>query len=343
MMNNGFVMTEEEKTYLAKQTFSRCGISLFLVEILRVIFSSSLFGLVYLISPEFTQSELGYWVINYAPSYLIAFPFFFLLTYGLPQIARKETTKLKFGSFLMLLSMCYAIIYPCNLFGNILNNIIGNLLNRQVENDIAETMMNTQFPILIIVVGIIGPFMEELLYRKAVIDRLAVFGEKTAVLLSALLFGLCHGNFYQFFYAFGIGLVFGYVYIRTGKLRYSFFMHMTVNSLSCILTYLLERSDSEWLGKIAEEIQNTPGVISEELLNLTPERILFLVVEAISIFMMIFAVIGLIMLISRRKNIYFNPAPLELQNKHTFSLAMKTPGIIVFVGLCVIEFVRSIF
>jgi uncharacterized membrane protein len=53
--------------------------------------------------------------------------------------------------------------------------------------------------------------------------------------MSALLFGLFHGSLNQLCYAFLLGLVFGYVYIRTGKLRYTIMLHIGINSLSTVL------------------------------------------------------------------------------------------------------------
>ena len=48
---------------------------------------------------------------------------------------------------------------------------------------------------------VLAPVMEELIFRKVLIDRTIVYGDKAAVVLSGLLFGVFHGNFHQFFYA----------------------------------------------------------------------------------------------------------------------------------------------
>ena len=45
---------------------------------------------------------------------------------------------------------------------------------------------------------IIAPVMEELVFRKYLVDRLVPYGQKTAVVLSGLFFGLFHGNFISF-------------------------------------------------------------------------------------------------------------------------------------------------
>ena len=57
-----------------------------------------------------------------------------------------------------------------------------------------------------------------------------------------MIFGLCHGNFYQFFYAFGIGLVFGYIYTRTGRIRYTIVLHMIINFLGSVAAIYIQNS-----------------------------------------------------------------------------------------------------
>lgn len=91
---------------------------------------------------------------------------------------------------------------------------------------------------------IVGPIFEEWLFRKQLIDHTRKYGEKTAILLSGLAFGLFHMNLFQFFYAFLLGLMFGYVYTRTSKLRYSTAMHMIINFNGGVLApWVLTRVD----------------------------------------------------------------------------------------------------
>ncbi|MDL2236926.1 CPBP family intramembrane metalloprotease, partial [Christensenellaceae bacterium OttesenSCG-928-K19] len=89
-------------------------------------------------------------------------------------------------------------------------------------------------------VCILAPIAEEFIFRKLLIDRLARYGQWVAVFTSALLFGLFHGNFSQFFYAFGAGLVFGYVYIKTGKVWYTMLLHGIINTIPFLLMPLIE-------------------------------------------------------------------------------------------------------
>ena len=62
------------------------------------------------------------------------------------------------------------------------------------------------------------------------------------------MFALFHLNLFQFFYAFGLGLMFGYVYMRTSQLRYSIVMHMIINFNGSVLApWVLSQVDLEAL------------------------------------------------------------------------------------------------
>jgi membrane protease YdiL (CAAX protease family) len=64
---------------------------------------------------------------------------------------------------------------------------------------------------MIIYTCIIAPIAEEFIYRGAVLRGLEKYGKKFAILVSAMLFGLMHGNFYQVFMAIGVGIILGYL------------------------------------------------------------------------------------------------------------------------------------
>ncbi len=62
--------------------------------------------------------------------------------------------------------------------------------------------------------SLLGPVAEELLFRGLVLRLLRPWGKQTAIFVSAVLFGLFHGNVIQIPFAFLIGLVLGYVTVE---------------------------------------------------------------------------------------------------------------------------------
>ncbi len=105
------------------------------------------------------------------------------------------------------------------------------------DSTLVTTILNTALAV------IAAPLLEEWIFRKLLIDRLHIFGEPTAILASALLFGLVHGNSAQFFLAFFLGLLFGVLYCKTGKIRYTILLHAIINFFASLpsLLYLFPK------------------------------------------------------------------------------------------------------
>lgn len=83
-----------------------------------------------------------------------------------------------------------------------------------------------------ITIAVIPPIVEELLFRGMVLNSLRKYGDGFAIVASALLFGLYHGNFVQMVFAFLAGLVMALVVVRTGSLWTSILIHFVNNSIS---------------------------------------------------------------------------------------------------------------
>jgi uncharacterized protein len=86
-----------------------------------------------------------------------------------------------------------------------------------------------------ITIAVIPPIVEELLFRGMVLQSLRKYGDGFAVMVSAMLFGLYHGNFVQMVFAFIAGLVMALVVLRTGSLWTSILIHFANNSISFAL------------------------------------------------------------------------------------------------------------
>lgn len=89
----------------------------------------------------------------------------------------------------------------------------------------------------ILSICLLGPVLEEMLFRGAVLKHLlGCYRPVTAILLSALLFGLFHVNPAQVVAATCSGLLLGWLYWRTDSLWPSILVHVVNNSFSVFLT-----------------------------------------------------------------------------------------------------------
>ena len=182
------------------------------------------------ISLESVDAQL---IVSSMAMYLVAFPIAGLLfkriSYPKPERIRE---KWSMGTWAVIFLICIGVMSVGNLVGRGFMLLFGS---GSAQNTVDIVVENSGFWVSMVVMVAAGPIVEEILMRKLVIDRILIFGEKTAVLPSGLLFGLLHGNFYQFFYAFALGLIFGYVYVRTGRVRNTIVLHMMINFIGSVL------------------------------------------------------------------------------------------------------------
>ena len=88
---------------------------------------------------------------------------------------------------------------------------------------------------------LVAPVVEEVIFRGLILSRLArVIPGWLAVLLSALLFGVCHGQIVWMAYAFVLGVVFGFFTLRAKSLWPSLCAHVLFNGIGQLAVYLPE-------------------------------------------------------------------------------------------------------
>lgn len=80
--------------------------------------------------------------------------------------------------------------------------------------------------------------VEEFAMRGVLLGVLRKYGDGFAVIVSALIFGLMHGNLVQIPFAFILGLFFGYAVIKTGTIWTAVIIHFLNNFISISFDYL---------------------------------------------------------------------------------------------------------
>ena len=107
----------------------------------------------------------------------------------------------------------------------------------------------------IISIAIMAPLVEELLFRGAIQGYMLRKGMKplNAILIASAIFGIVHMNPIQIPFAFAIGLIFGWLYYRTGSVIPGIVGHFINNSIACIQMAVstkeeLNTTTIEWLG-----------------------------------------------------------------------------------------------
>ena len=107
-----------------------------------------------------------------------------------------------------------------------------NIFNTYMQN---ATIINTI--VISIQVIIIGPIIEELIFRKILLGKLLEKFSKRpikAIVCSALIFGIVHLNIIQGVAAFGGGIILGLIYYYTKSIKATIFAHILNNFLIII-------------------------------------------------------------------------------------------------------------
>ena len=259
-----------------KKYFSRFGIALFVFFAVNIGASAVMYLLLDMLYPLYSQYEIVVSVLDYLlsflPTYCIALPVFLAMTKRLPEVELIKT-KMKVGHTLIGFCMCYGLMIVGNNISVSLMTIIQTIKGEEIANPVETMTSGNAWWINLVFVAILAPILEELLFRKVICRHLLPLGEGWAIILSGVIFGLAHGNFYQFFYAFLLGVFFAFIYIKTGKLIYSIIYHMAINVIGGIIApAIIEFIDLEWLLSLLEE----PALL-EEVFASTELTIAFLI------------------------------------------------------------------
>ncbi len=282
-----------------------------------------------------------YMILVMAPIYAVAFPVLAALSKRRSAV-KLERHKMRGVDFFVLLMMCFGVMIIGNIIGILVNVVISAIKGSPISNSIDLLMQESTLWANILIVGICAPIFEELIFRKLLIDRMVRYGEAVAVVVSGLMFGLFHGNFSQFFYATFLGFLLAYVYVRTGNIKYSIFIHMIINMSSTLMVPVLAHIDMTKLTELEEQLQGAgPSVemLAGDLLGVLPYLIILLVYEFVLYGM---AIAGIILLILRRKRFTFRAGEITLPKGSAASVVWGNAGMILFTLACLALFVYAI-
>lgn len=229
----------------AKKQVSRLGFGM--TALFWVLQASSLLLVILLqaVAPGFANNpayaKLYTVVLSVVPLYFCALPVFLAVTGGFRTLFSRAlfTTREKMTgrAFLKSFTIMMFFTYVLNLLTQIVTTLLSAVKGSEIVNPVASMLPSSalEFVVLFLFSCVAAPVMEEVLFRGLIIHWLKRFGDGMAIFGSALIFALFHGNLSQFFYTFAIGCIFGYIYLKTGTVKYSIYLHMLMNFFGGIL------------------------------------------------------------------------------------------------------------
>lgn len=276
-------------------------------------------------------SSAALYLLNYIPMYLIAFPIYLLLSKRIPATV-PEQKPMSVGSILLAFLCCQCIAIAGNLIGVIVNTFLTLLLGVSTNSTFLTDGVFGDSGLLFICIAVIfAPIVEEMIFRKVLIDRIRKYGNGAAILMSGMMFGLFHGNLSQFFYAAGLGMLFAFIYIRTGKIRHTITLHMMVNFWGSAMPLLMLRNVD-----FNELVDTLTGGDFSALTAMVSDLIPFFIYVILNYTL---ALAGLIILILNRKRMTVEPPIEPIPKGKRLSAACLNIGFFALLAACIYEFV----
>ena len=309
----------------AKKTYSKIGL---IYMIIAVVFES----IMYLIN-NYSATVTGYELddktlimISFILRFLIFYPLMYILIRSIPKFDIQKK-KMSIPALAACACVTYALLYVSNLLGMFLNNLAGKITGQGAITPIVDVISEMSPLIQIVVTVIVAPIYEELLFRKFLLDRIANYGEVTAMILSGLMFGLFHGNLSQCVFAATIGLFFAFVYLRTGKIQYTIALHVFVNGISTFMTTTLMKDVdlTEMMGYLnSGDMDSYIAFINENVSSMA-------VMAVFSLIIMMVVLAGIVFIVTLNKHFVFEHHDEEIEKGKRFRTAILNPGMLAYI------------
>lgn len=140
--------------------------------------------------------------------------------------------------------ICFtALMLTLQIAASMLLNLTELILNTFGLTVTESPAMNADYSssiLLLLYMILIGPLIEELVFRGFLLKTLSKCGKVYAIVISALMFSLMHGDIQQLLFTFAAGLILGYVATEY-SIRASLILHIINNGVfGGLIAYLSE-------------------------------------------------------------------------------------------------------
>ncbi|MGG1680096.1 lysostaphin resistance A-like protein [Neobacillus sp. NRS-1170] len=147
------------------------------------------------------------------------------------------------------------------LFAQYAAAIIEHLIGIEAGSENTKEIVNIieTFPLAIFVTSIVGPILEEIVFRKIIFGALHKrFNFFISAIISSVIFAAAHMEFQHILLYSAMGFTFAFLYVKTKRIIVPIFAHVTMNTL-VVLVQSVYREDIERLMREAEAVQNFIG------------------------------------------------------------------------------------
>ena len=181
-------------------------------------------------------------------SFLLLYSFVYTVSLLLPALLVSFCYKKRFCPFAPARPVSFGFVFWAILSAvgmcmltNIINSYISDFFREVGASvpDAPQLMVKTplSFALNLFTIAVLPALIEEMVYRGYILRTLRAYGDGFAVVISALLFGLMHGNLRQIPFAFIVGLFLGFLYVLTNNIWVPIAVHFINNGISVAMEY----------------------------------------------------------------------------------------------------------
>lgn len=150
-----------------------------------------------------------------------------------------------------------------------INYILQLLFGAGEIQNVMEAIAPSSFSagvVTLIFTAFVAPIFEEIIYRHLLLRSLKPIGDTPAIIISALVFGLAHGNFDQFAYAFLSGIIFGLMAVRYDTIIPGMVLHLINNFFVTVITYQKQLTG---IGGLWDGLVNAAAALGNIIVNIS--------------------------------------------------------------------------
>ena len=315
---------DHELKSATRSHFSRLGLMYFIGSLIIYGVQVVISLIVSSTKPDLLENINYTLLIMMLPTYCIAMPLTIFLICKFVPAKQIEKKKMTVGQWIVAFIISMAGMYLSNIIGLILTQVIGIIKGTPVSNAMVDISTSTNLWLNLVIMVLLAPVFEEIIFRKLIVDSTVKYGEGTAVLISGLMFGLFHGNLNQFAYAFVLGVIFAFVYVKTGTIRYTIFLHMAVNFIGSVLSvWVIGLIDLDAL----EMASGDPEYMMEFMTTHLPQFAAYML-YMFALFGLVIA--GIILFFVNKKKVHLTPGEISIPKGSRFSTAVINVGMILY-------------
>ena len=334
---------DKEERRTAVKAFVRCFLALTVFDILTAIavfaveqISCVLFGIEATIA-LFENCYFNFGLQIFAV-YICGFTAFALMLRGMPKnkgIKARMSAKEFWAALLIMQGSMFIFSFVSDFISTYLNQLLKDYIRYDVSG--MTSMINAETPIwlIIAVVVIISPIIEEITFRKILIDRLSVYGDRIALVFSAVTFGIFHGNVEQLLYTIAGGFVFGYIYVKTRRIGLSCLAHIIGNFLGTVPSILIQ----SMINDLPTDVES---MTSADLSRLFIADALSLIYAGLVFALMIGAVVVLINALMTRSIYVSKTASITLPSSTKMRALIFNIGALLFIAVMALNYTKSL-